>query len=513
MEDAKYVLELKNICKSFPGVKALDHVSFHLKAGTVHALMGENGAGKSTLMKCIFGLYDPDEGEIFIKGQRIKLGSPKMGLDAGVSMIPQELNPVRMRSVAENIWLNRIPEKKILGMNFVDHKKMHEKTVKLFEELGIKMDTKALAGEISAAQQQFIEIAKATSYDANIIIMDEPTSSLSDKDAEKLFEVIRRLKDRGVAIIYTSHKIDEIKKIADEITIMRDGKIVGTWPAEEMAEEHIVANMVGRQMKNWFPKVDNVPGEIVFEVEGFTSVNKNSFKNCSFFLRKGEILGVSGLVGAQRTELMEAIFGYRKIAAGTLKKSGRLIKNRSPKEAISNGFALLTEERKATGIIPLLSVKDNMVTASIDNYSKLFGMLDLKMIAADVSKYVRSVNIKTPALTTEIQNLSGGNQQKVLIARWLLTDSDILIMDEPTRGIDVGAKNEIYNMVLELAKNGKSIIFISSEMPEIIGISNRVMVMCEGHISGFLSREELSEQRIMNLASSVHIDGAENNAY
>lgn len=503
MEEREYILELKNICKSFPGVKALDNVSFRLKKGTVHALMGENGAGKSTLMKCIFGLYQPDSGEILLENQKVSFDSPKMGLDAGISMIPQELSPIKERSISENIWIGRFPEKRIMGIDFVDSKKMNNNTLMLYKELGISVNPTELVKNLNVANQQFVEIAKAVSYNSKIIIMDEPTSSLSEKESEKLFDTIRKLKNDGVAIIYTSHKIDEIKKIADEITIMRDGKVIGTWPAEEMNEDSIVFNMVGRELTNWFPTLDNEPGDTLLEVQDFTSTNEYSFKNCSFTLKKGEILGVSGLVGAQRTELMEAVFGLRSIKSGKLIKNGKIIENTSPKEAIKNGFALLTEERKSTGIIPLLSVKDNMIIASIKNYIDNIGFMKQKQIEDDTDAYVDKIKIKTPSLSTLIQSLSGGNQQKVLIARWLLTNSDIFIMDEPTRGIDVGAKNEIYNMILALAKEGKSIIFISSELPEILGISNRVMVMCEGTISGVLSREELSEENIMKLASHI----------
>lgn len=503
MEDRAVVLEMKNISKSFPGVKALDGVSFTLKRGTVHALMGENGAGKSTLMKCAFGLYDPDEGEVYFDGKKVHFENPKQGLEAGISMIHQELNPIRRRSIAENIWVGRMPEKKIAGISFIDHKKMYSDTQKLFDELHIPVDPRTQAIELSSSILQLGEIARSISYGAKVIIMDEPTSSLTESETEILFEVIHRLTADGIAIVYISHKIDEILKISDEVTIMRDGCKIGTWPASELTEELIVNRMVGRQMDNWFPTLDNEPGEVILEVKGLTSPNPMSFQDCSFTLRHGEILGIGGLVGAQRTELMEAVFGIRAVKSGEIYKDGKKIKINSSADAIANKIGLLTEERRATGIIPGASVLDNTVLAKLNAYSNHFGMLNLKACRDDTDEYIKTMNIKTPTRETRIADLSGGNQQKVLLARWLLTEPDILILDEPTRGIDVGAKYEIYTIMLQLAKQGKAIIMISSEMPELMGMSNRVMIMCEGHVTGFLEGEDIVDSKIMQFASRV----------
>lgn len=503
MEDKSIILEMKNISKSFPGVKALNGVSFTLRPGTVHALMGENGAGKSTLMKCAFGLYDPDEGEVYFKGEKVHFDNPRQGLEAGISMIHQELNPIRRRSIAENIWVGRMPEKKIAGLSFIDHKKMYEETKRLFDQLHMNVDPRTQAIELSSSVLQLGEIARSISYGAKVIIMDEPTSSLTETETATLFEVIRKLTSEGIAIVYISHKIDEILKISDEVTIMRDGCKIGTWPAEELTEELIVNRMVGRQMDNWFPQLDNKPGDVVLEVKNFTSPNPMSFQDCSFQLRRGEILGLGGLVGAQRTELMEALFGIRSVQSGEVYKDGKKISIKSSADAIANKIGLLTEERRATGIIPGASVLDNTVIAKLGEYSNVMGMLDLKKCRQDTDEYIKTMNIKTPTRDTRIADLSGGNQQKVLLARWLLTNPDILILDEPTRGIDVGAKYEIYTIMLNLAKEGKSIIMISSEMPELMGMSNRVMIMCEGHVTGFLEGPDIDDSKIMQFASKV----------
>ena len=504
MAENDIILEMKDISKSFPGVKALDHVSIKVRRGTVHALMGENGAGKSTPMKCAFGLYDPDEGEVYLDGEKVSFKTQKEGLEHGISMIPQELNPIRFRNVAENIFCGRYPEKKVMGITFVDDKKMFEETKALYKELNMDLEPTAIPNDLSASMIQLNEVAKAISYDAKVIIMDEPTSSLTAKETDDLFETIHHLTARGIAIIYISHKIDEILRISDDVTIMRDGQNVGSWPASELTEELIVNRMVGREMTAWFPEIDNNPSdEIALEVKGFSSPNPRSFQDCSFTLRKGELLGVAGLVGAQRTELMEAIFGMREHSAGELYKDGKKIENKDTRDAIRNGFGLLTEDRRRNGIFGGLSVRDNTVIANLDEYCNGASFLNLKQIDADTKKYVDAMEVKTPTYDTLIRDLSGGNQQKVLIGRWLLTNPDILIMDEPTRGIDVGAKAEIYNIMLDLTKQGKSVIFISSEMPEIIGVSNRVMVMCEGRISGFLEGDEIKDNIIMDYASRV----------
>ncbi len=462
-----YILEMKGICKSFPGVKALDHVSLNIKPGTVHALMGENGAGKSTLMKCLFGVYKRDEGTIVFDGQEVDIKDTNDALHRGIAMVHQELQPILDRSIAENIFCGRYPLKNLGPLKIIDHAKMYEETKVYLKEVGLNFDPRTKLSELSVSQMQSVEIAKAVSVNARIVIMDEPTSSLTEKEVDALFEIIDRLKSKGCSIIYISHKMEEILKISDEVTIMRDGTYVGTWDAKELTTDLIIQKMVGRELTNRFPRRENVPGEVVFKVEDFTSINPRSFKNVNFELKKGEILGIGGLVGAQRTELMEAIFGVRTTEKGKIYYKGEEIKINSPKDAIKRGIALLTEDRRATGIFGVLSISDNVGVASLDKYLDMGFVLNNKKLDDLVQENIRKMNIKTPSTKTQIQSLSGGNQQKVIIGRWLANDPDVLILDEPTRGIDVGAKYEIYTIIAELAKQGKSIVMISSEMPEL----------------------------------------------
>lgn len=491
------ILEMKNIVKEFPGVKALDGVSLTVRKGSVHALMGENGAGKSTLMKCLFGIYHEDGGEIILDGTKEEIMNSKQALDLGVSMIHQELHPIPFRPVMENIWLGRFPMKGIV----VDRKEMIRKTEELFKELELNVDPEALAGSLSPSTLQLVEIAKAVSYHSKIIIMDEPTSSLTENETKHLFKIIRSLQDRGVAIIYISHKMEEILKISDDVTIMRDGQYVGTWPAKELTTDLIIKKMVGRDMTQRFPEKHYTPStEVVLKCHELTANDPKSFKKVSFELRKGEILGIGGLVGAQRTELVEAIFGLRGIHSGSLEKDGKELKIRHPKDAIQNRIALLTEERRATGIFGVLSILDNTVIVNQKSYAHA-GVLNNHERLEAAEKANRELRTKTPNMEELIRNLSGGNQQKVLLARWLLTDPDILILDEPTRGIDVGAKFEIYTIMHKLVEAGKSIIMISSEMPELLGMSDRVMVMAEGRVTGILEASEADSVQIMDYAT------------
>lgn len=499
---SEYRLEMRGICKSFPGVKALDHAQLCLRPGTVHALMGENGAGKSTLMKCMFGIYKMDEGEIFFEGQKVEIGDPMEALKMGIAMVHQELQPIPARTVGENIFLGRYPMKKALGfIPMVDHKKMYEDTAALLKKVRMDFDPKQMLGELSVSQMQSVEIAKAVSANCKVLILDEPTSSLTQNEVEALFRIVEDLKAEGVSIVYISHKMDEILRISDEVTIMRDGQYVGTWESKALTTDFIITKMVGRELTNLYPKRENVPGEVVFEVEDFTSINPKSFRHASFQLRKGEILGVGGLVGAQRTELMEGLFGIRSHASGTIKYNGKELKIDRPKDAIDQGIAMLTEDRRASGILGVLSIADNISVASLNQYLDYGFCLNSKKIENLVQENVAKMNIKTPSSKTQIQSLSGGNQQKVLIGRWLANNPDVLILDEPTRGIDVGAKYEIYCIIAELAKQGKSIIMISSEMAEIIGMSDRVMVMCDGRITGFIDGKDATQENIMELAT------------
>lgn len=494
---SEYLLEMNGISKSFPGVQALDHVTLKVKPGTVHALVGENGAGKSTLMKCLFGIYSKDEGEIIIEGKPTHIANPYDALTKGIAMVHQELQPIMERSVAENIYCGRFPLK--YGL-FIDHKKMYEKTERLLKEVKMNFNPKVKLSTLSVSQMQAIEIAKAVSANAKIIIMDEPTSSLTQNEVDNLFEIINSLRKKGISIIYISHKMDEILSISDDVTIMRDGQYIGTWEARELTIDMIVTKMVGRELKNLYPPKSNIPGEVVLEVKGLTSISEKSFKDVSFQLRKGEVLGIGGLVGAQRSELFEAVFGIRGIKKGTITYKGKELKIKRPHDAIKQGIALLTEDRRATGIFGVLSIAENISVASLDKYVKL-GFLNERKVENLVQENIKKLSIKTPSSKTKIQTLSGGNQQKVIISRWLANDPDIFILDEPTRGIDVGAKYEIYTIISDLAMQGKSIIMISSELPELIGMSDRVLVMCNGKVSGEVSKEDATQENIMSLAT------------
>jgi methyl-galactoside transport system ATP-binding protein len=501
MDSPEYILEMRHITKSFPGVKALDDVDLLVKPGTVHALMGENGAGKSTLMKILFGIYFPDSGEITLNGEIVKIENPKQALDMGISMIHQELHPIPHRSVTENIWVGRFPLVKFGPFEFVDEKKMYNDTKALMDELEMDIKPETKARDMSVSKLQSMEIAKAVSYNSKVIFMDEPTSSLTEREVDHLFRIIRNLKAKGVSIIYISHKIEEILQISDEVTIMRDGKRIGTWRADELTNDLIINRMVGRELSHRFPPKTNHPADELMRVDGLTSPFPKSFKDVSFTLRRGEILGIGGLVGAQRTELVEAIFGLRSVESGRIYIKGREVNIHSPIDAKKEKVALLTEERRVTGIIPVLSVKDNTIVANLKRYRGKAGLIDEKKIRLDVDNSVQQLRVKTPSIKTMIANLSGGNQQKVLLARWLLTQPDILILDEPTRGIDVGAKYEIYSLMLELANQGKGVIMISSEMPELLGVSDRIMVMSMGRVSGIINQEEADQEKIMRLAT------------
>ena len=499
---AEYKLELKGVCKSFPGVKALDGVNLSVRPGSVHALMGENGAGKSTLMKCLFGIYHMDAGQIFLDGQEVTIKDPDDAMAKGVAMVHQELQPVLARSVAENMYLGRFPVHKYGPLQIIDHKKMNEESERWLKELGLDYDVKQLLGDLSIGQMQMVEIAKAVSHEARVIIFDEPTSSLSDKEVDFLFKVMNDLRDKGVAMIYISHKMDEIKRIADDITVMRDGTYVGTWPAASLTTEEIIAKMVGRELTNIYPEHKHVIGEPVLEVEDVTSIHAKSFRNVSFHINKGEILGFGGLVGAQRTELMEGIFGIRHLAKGTIRVHGKEVTIKKPKDAMDAGIGMITEDRRGNGIFGCLSIKDNVGVSIYNKHMKGGIMLDHPTINRIVDESIDKLSIKTPSMQEHIENLSGGNQQKVIVSRWLANDPDILIMDEPTRGIDIGAKHEIYEIMEELAEQGKAIIMISSEMPELLGMADRLYVMCDGKLTGEIDKkEDMTQEKVMSYAT------------
>ncbi len=481
--EENYLLEMLDIEKQFPGVKALDHAKLQLRPGSIHALMGENGAGKSTLMKCLFGIYKKDAGSIRMNGKEINFTNPRNALDHGVAMVHQELNQVLYRSVMENMWLGRFP----LKAGLVDHKKMYNDTKAVLDDLEIKVDPKAIIGTMAVSQRQMLEIAKAVSYNAKILVLDEPTSSLTSEEVEHLFRIMRRLCEQGVGIIYISHKMDEIKRISDAVTIMRDGQWISTDKTENLSTDDIIKRMVNREMTNRFPAKDNVPSDVLMEVSHLTGKYMPTCQDVSFELRAGEVLGVAGLVGSRRTELLSTIFGIMARESGEIKLNGKPISNKTPRQSIKNGFAMLTEERRATGIFPYANILFNTVISNLGSYKKGLLLSDKKM-TADTDWSISSMHIKTPSQKTLIKNLSGGNQQKVILGRWLLTNPDVLLLDEPTRGIDVGAKYEIYELILQLAKQGKAVMMVSSEMPELIGICDRILVMSNGHMAGILER-------------------------
>ncbi|MDB1124988.1 galactose/methyl galactoside ABC transporter ATP-binding protein MglA [Vibrio algarum] len=493
----EFLLEMTGISKEFPGVKALDKVNLKVRPHSIHALMGENGAGKSTLLKCLFGMYEKNEGEIVFLGKNISFSSSKEALESGVSMVHQELNQVLQCTVMDNIWLGRYPKKGL----FVDHDKMYTDTLEIFKDLDIDIDPRVKVSTLSVSQMQMLEIAKAFSYEAKIVIMDEPTSSLTEKEVNHLFTIINKLKERGCGVVYISHKMEEIFAICDEITILRDGVWVTTQPLEGLDMDSIIAMMVGRELTQRFPEKTNTPKEKILDVKNLSALNQPSIQDVSFELREGEILGIAGLVGSRRTDIVETIFGIREKSEGEILLHGRTMKNRDAHEAIQNGFALVTEERRATGIYSGLDITFNSLVANVEEYKTSIGLLSNKKMRGDTQWVIDSMSVKTPSHETPIGSLSGGNQQKVIIGRWLLTQPEILMLDEPTRGIDVGAKFEIYQLILDLANKNKGIIIISSEMPELLGITDRIMVMSNGRAAGIVETKNTSQNEILELAS------------
>ena len=494
-----YILECENISKSFPGVQALQDVSMKVRKGTVHALMGENGAGKSTLMKIVVGVYTADTGTIKIDGEVAQYKNIGASIKHGVSMIFQELNPIPHMTVAENIYLNREPRKGL----FVDFKQMIKNTEELFESLGIhNINPTDQMYQLTVAKKQMVEIAKAISYNSKLIIMDEPTSAITDKEVDHLFNMVRKLKsEQNVAFIFITHKMDEVFQITDEITVFRDGRYVGTDLAANSSRDKLIAWMVGREITQMFPKEDAEIGDVVMSCRGLT--RNGVFKDVSFDLRKGEILGFAGLMGAGRTEVMEALFGYTKLDAGEIYIHGKKVNITMPRDALKNRMALLTEDRKGTGCFLPLSIRDNMTVASITDYTN-FGFIRKRAMEKACLEQKEKLAVKTPNMDQLIKNLSGGNQQKVLVARWLMTNPEILIVDEPTRGIDVGAKAEIHKLLSMMAKEGRSVIMISSELPEVMGMSDRIMVMHEGKITGEVKRADADQELIMKFATNTY---------
>ncbi|MBW8444529.1 MAG: sugar ABC transporter ATP-binding protein [Arenimonas sp.] len=493
---SEYLLTAEGVRKEFPGVVALDDVTFRLKRGSVHALMGENGAGKSTLMKILAGIYHPDRGTVRLKGVDIRLESPLDALENGIAMIHQELNLMAPMTVAENIWIRREP---LTRLGFVDHREMNRKTAELFNRLNISIHPQTKVGDLSVANRQMVEIAKAVSYESDVLIMDEPTSALTEREVEHLFQIIRGLRDQGIGIVYITHKMSELFEIADEFSVFRDGKYIGTHASTDVTRDDIIRMMVGREITQMFPKEDVALGDVMLSVKNLTL--DGVFRDVSFDVRAGEILGVAGLVGSGRSNVAETIFGVTPASSGTIEIDGKPVDVFSPTEAIRNRMAFLTEDRKETGCLLILNVLENMQLAVLQDRFVRNGFVQQAGLSAECEEMCRKLRVKTPNMSERIENLSGGNQQKVLIGRWMLTNPRILILDEPTRGIDVGAKAEIHRLVTEMAKNGVAVIMISSEMPEVLGMSDRIMVMHEGRVTGFLNRAEATQIKVMDLAS------------
>jgi inositol transport system ATP-binding protein len=494
----EYVLSMEGISKQFPGVRALSNVKLHARKGSVHALMGENGAGKSTLMKCLIGIYAPDSGTITFKGEKLNITNTHYALSKGISMIHQELSPIPQMTVAENIYLGREPT---TWCGLVDMRKMNRMASELLNRLHIKIKPTAKMHELSIANIQLAEIAKAVSYNSDLIIMDEPTSAITEAEVEGLFNIIRSLKAQGCAVIYISHKMDEIFKITDEVTVFRDGQYMGTDATADLTDAILIEKMVGRTLTDMFHKEITDMGSVFLDVQNLSG---KGFRNVSFQVKRGEILGVAGLMGAGRTELIEAVFGVTRSHGGSISVDGKRVKINSPADAIRSGMALLTEDRKLTGLYLNASVRENMFIANINKYM-VGPFIHFKKIGKDCERMRGLMRIKTPSLLEIIRNLSGGNQQKVLISRWLLTEPDLLILDEPTRGIDVGAKSEIYRLMTEFVRSGKAIIMISSELPEVLGMSDRILVMHEGDKVGELSRAEATQEKILQMATGMSL--------
>ena len=491
-----FLLEVEQVRKAFPGVIALDNVEFRLKPGTVHALMGENGAGKSTMMKIIAGIYTPDAGSFRLKGQDIKLDSPRHALEYGIAMIHQELNLMQFMTVAENIWIRREP---LNAFGLVDHRKMRDMTADLFKRLNIDIDPEIEVRDLSVASRQMVEIAKAVSYESDVLIMDEPTSALTEREVAHLFTIIRALKAQGKGIVYITHKMNELFEIADEVTVFRDGKYVGTHAAGDVTRDDIIRMMVGREITQMFPKEIVPIGDVVLSIEGLCLGDR--FHDVTFEVRAGEIVGLSGLVGSGRSNVAETIFGVTPATSGTIRIRGQATRITSPKAAMALGMAFLTEDRKETGCFLLLDILANMQMAVLGSQFVRGGFVAEKAVTKVCEDMRQRLRVRTPDLEEAIVNLSGGNQQKVLIARWLLTNPKILILDEPTRGIDVGAKAEIHRLISQLAGQGVAVLMISSEMPEILGMSDKIVVMHEGRVTGIVPRAEADQVKIMELSS------------
>ena len=491
------VLSIRGMCKSFGRNQVLDHIDLDLKRGTVMGLMGENGAGKSTMMKCLFGTYQKDEGTIILNGREVSFSGPKDALENGIAMVHQELNQCLERSVVDNLFLGRYP---VNSLGVVDEGLMRKEAAELFRRLGMTVDLDQPMRKMSVSQRQMVEIAKAISYNAQVIVLDEPTSSLMSQEVEKLFGMMRMLKEQGISLIYISHKMDEIFEICDEISVLRDGKLVMTKPTSQTTMNELIAAMVGRSLENRFPPVDNAPGEPILSIRHLSTKYPPYLQDISFDVRKGEIFGLYGLVGAGRTELLETIFGVRTRAAGRVYFRDHLMNFENAREAMEHGFALITEERKANGLFLKGNLTFNTTIANLNHYRSGIALSDPKMTNATAAE-IKLMNTKCMGPDDMISSLSGGNQQKVIFGKWLERGPQVFLMDEPTRGIDVGAKYEIYELIIGMAKQGRTIIVVSSEMPEILGITNRIGVMSNGRLSGIVNTRETNQEELLRLSA------------
>ena len=510
MSDALVLME--GIDKTFPGVHALDHCRFEVTAGEVHALVGENGAGKSTLMKVLTGIYHKDAGQIFLNGREVKINGPKDAQELGISMIHQELNLAPHLTVAQNVFLGREPRGG--GRVFLDEPAINRATQELFDMMRLRINPRTKVADLTVAKQQMVEIAKALSYNAQVLIMDEPTAALTESEIEELFTIIRRMRSQGVGVVYISHRLEELRQISDRVTVMRDGRYIDTVRTADATIDQIIGMMVGRALYESAPEVpeDSTP-EIVLEVR---NLNRDKvLKDISFTLKKGEILGFAGLMGAGRTEVARAVFGADAIDSGEVYIQGRPVHIKNPRDAVRHGIGYLSEDRKRYGLALGMDVETNVVLASMERFLNRIGWVDRRKTRNTADYYIQALAIKTPGMQQRVKNLSGGNQQKVVVGKWLTADTDILIFDEPTRGIDVGAKSEIYKLLNELARQGKSIIMISSELPEVLRMSHRIVVMCEGRITGELNAAEATQEAIMTLATQrtvLTVAGQDGNA-
>ena len=499
MSDQKedIILSIRGMSKSFGRNRVLDHIELNLRRGSVMGLMGENGAGKSTMMKCLFGSYQKDEGEIILDGHEVSFSGPKDALENGIAMVHQELNQCLERSVVDNLFLGRYP---VNSMGIVDEARMKKEAAELFRSLGMTVNLTQPMRNMSVSQRQMCEIAKAISYHSKIIVLDEPTSSLTEPEVRKLFTMMRKLRDQGISLIYISHKMDEIFEICDQVSVLRDGKLVMTKDTKDTDLNELIAAMVGRSLENRFPPVDNTPGKDILSIQHLSTKFEPHIQDVSFNVREGEIFGLYGLVGAGRTELLETIFGIRTRAAGRVYYGGELMNFNSAKEAMEHGFALITEERKANGLFLKGDLTFNTTIANLKHYKNGPALSEQKMVKA-TTKQLKTMRTKCMGPEDLISSLSGGNQQKVIFGKWLDREPRVFMMDEPTRGIDVGAKYEIYDLIIRMAKEGKTIIVVSSEMPEILGITNRIGVMSNGYLSGIVETKETNQEELLRLSA------------